>query len=1545
MNKKVAFISILFLWVQLLFSQTTYYSKSAGNLNVVGTWGTNADGTGAAPANFTTAGCTYIIVNNASPTIAANWTISGAGSVLQVGDGTQTISFSVPSPRALVATVNVMSNSTLTSISGSTISSCTISVANNAFLVIQSAANPALGTLATGSTVTYSRAAAQTIVNATYHNLALGGTGNKTLANVSNTYVTNVLTIGSGLSLVLNANNTIALILNGTLTGAGTIAGGANSNLTIGGSGTLGTIIPAASPLTLNTLIVNRSGPGTITLGGNVTVSTTGTITNGIIDLNGHTLILNGALTLPASSANGTITGSSTSNLSIGATAITNNILNFTSGSQALNNFTLNSTGQILKFGNDLTVAGTFIHTAGILDLNGTSLSISGPTTFAISTKGTISGSATSSLLLSSSTITDSLFMTAGAQTLNNFTLNSAVAAVRTLNLGTSITVNGTFTQTKGIIKLNGHILTLNGPAVFPTASTQGTITGTVASDLIINATAVSNSLFFTAGGQTLRNFTLNCPGQTVALGSALTVSGTYSQTNGILNINGKTFTLSGIIIFPASSTNGTISGSSTSNLLITGTSITNNLYMTSGSQTLNNFTFNSTGQTLNLGSDVSASGTFTHTNGILNLNGNSLSLSGPTTFAISTKGTISGSSTSSLLLSSTTITDSLFMTAGAQTLNNFTLNSAIAAVRTLNLGTSLAINGSFTHTKGIIKLNGHVLTLSGPVVFSTASAQGTITGSNTSDLIINATASSNSLFFTAGGQSLRNFTVNCSGQTVKLGSALTVATGFTHTSGILDLNGQTLTLNGTVIFPSSAANGSFSGSAASSLSFGGAGAYTNSMYMTQSGTANYLNNFTLNRAAQTLTLGNTLNLYGTLTPTAGTFASAGNLVLIATSYSVTGRIATIGATGSVTGNVTVQSYAKSGNTGWTTMGSAGISGRTFADWNDNFAITCLNCPDGYMSNFGSVQWYDETVGGTYSNTSRYKEITNITDALTIGKGFWVYLGNGTTTTTDVVMDVTGPVNQGNFAFNLTETNSGGGTQATDHGYNLIANPYPSPIQWSLLRAGGGNPNVANAIYVYNPDLSGYASYVGGVSSPAVGSGGIGNFIPAGQAFYVKANAAAITMTAKETNKGASSQALLKMSNNQQVTSTSTPMVLRLQASGLSMQFETALYFDPGATTAYEDEYDAAYIGVDFGHLGIATSLVGKDYAINGLPPLITNFSIPVKVTTGTTGTYQIAATDFQNLPGGTCIFLHDNYTGLNQDLKSGPYSCTVSDTETVARFVLNLNINNNLSVTSSINNPSCSSTPNGSIIANVSGSAGPWNYYWKDANNNIIKTSLNLLTSDTLSNIAGGNYAVDVTTAGTCDNGTQSFTLQGISSAASSFNPSSNSVILLQDTVSVLFTNTSSNANTYWWDFGDGNGSSDTNTVSYYASQGDYTVTLTAYNALCGDSSVSTQVITVLDSASITGIVTQAAAAADKKMFIAKDAGGYFVQFNYNTKTNAVISVENVLGEKVVSDLHEKNVLDGKVYIPLGNTENKILILSVVTEAGEKTFCKVLNY
>ncbi|MBU3660286.1 MAG: hypothetical protein FGM14_10470 [Flavobacteriales bacterium] len=104
-----------------------FYSKSTGNLDVLTNWGSNTDGTGVAPANFTSNNVTYNIRNNAAPTIGAAWTVSGTGSKIIVGDGTNACTLTLPSGTAIY-------NSVATDVS------------NNATVKFQNATAPTFGT-------------------------------------------------------------------------------------------------------------------------------------------------------------------------------------------------------------------------------------------------------------------------------------------------------------------------------------------------------------------------------------------------------------------------------------------------------------------------------------------------------------------------------------------------------------------------------------------------------------------------------------------------------------------------------------------------------------------------------------------------------------------------------------------------------------------------------------------------------------------------------------------------------------------------------------------------------------------------------------------------------------------------------------------------------------------------------------------------------------------------------------------------------------------------------------------------------------------------------------------------------------------------------------------------------------------------------------------------------------------------------------------------------------------------------------------------------
>ena len=62
-------------------SAADYYSKSTGNLDATATWGTNTDGSGTAPADFTTASQTFHIANsNPGSFSGSTWTVSGTSS-------------------------------------------------------------------------------------------------------------------------------------------------------------------------------------------------------------------------------------------------------------------------------------------------------------------------------------------------------------------------------------------------------------------------------------------------------------------------------------------------------------------------------------------------------------------------------------------------------------------------------------------------------------------------------------------------------------------------------------------------------------------------------------------------------------------------------------------------------------------------------------------------------------------------------------------------------------------------------------------------------------------------------------------------------------------------------------------------------------------------------------------------------------------------------------------------------------------------------------------------------------------------------------------------------------------------------------------------------------------------------------------------------------------------------------------------------------------------------------------------------------------------
>lgn len=400
----------------------------------------------------------------------------------------------------------------------------------------------------------------------------------------------------------------------------------------------------------------------------------------------------------------------------------------------------------------------------------------------------------------------------------------------------------------------------------------------------------------------------------------------------------------------------------------------------------------------------------------------------------------------------------------------------------------------------------------------------------------------------------------------------------------------------------------------------------------------------------------------------------------------------------------------------------------------------------------------------------------------------------------------------------------------------------------------------------------------------------------------------------------------------------STPlMLLRLEATGQSMSNETVVYFDSSGTMSYNYLYDAPSLGVSPGYLNIITRLDSIDFQIKCLPPIEGQVSVPVKVVTGVSGAYQIYINGLQNLPGGACITLYDNLTNNSFDLRQGAYSCNISDTESVARFQLNISVVS-IPVFGNQLNPTCKNSNNGFITANSTGGNMFYNYYWKDSLNNIIKTSLHKNGPDTLFNLNPGFYKVDIGIDSTCNNGTNVFILQSTMPPMALYTTIADTLLL--DNTGIQFTNASINAGNFWWDFGDGGGTNDTNALYNYSSPGTYTVTLSAFGSVCTDTSTYFKSITIVDSP----LAIEKNTMKSNHLTIGRDVNGYYVQFNYATAVNAVISVSDLLGQKVCNDSKVDRVMNEKVSLNIIDNVSGALIISAVSTANESAHLKIIK-
>jgi hypothetical protein len=462
------------------------------------------------------------------------------------------------------------------------------------------------------------------------------------------------------------------------------------------------------------------------------------------------------------------------------------------------------------------------------------------------------------------------------------------------------------------------------------------------------------------------------------------------------------------------------------------------------------------------------------------------------------------------------------------------------------------------------------------------------------------------------------------------------------------------------------------------------------------------------------LTLNGSTDLYDVLTIQGGSNVNTnGVLSLRSSGASKSGSIAALND-GNLTGAITYERTVTSSNNGWLTIG-APFSDATIGQWNDDFVTTGFVGADFPNHSFVSIRTYNEAAA---TGTNAFVPVLNSSDPIIPGLGYYVYANSGT-----YVFDVTGSPIIGEFDLPIFFTGTG---DPISDGTNVLSNPYPSNVNWDA-QDGWVKENVLGAIYVWDVSLNQFRTYSNGY-----GVNGGSPLIRSGEAFWIQSYAENPVLTINENAKVAETTSPVNTTNE----------FLKLRISGLGLGDEMIIALAEGASTNFDTAFDAYKYYSSTSVTSIASrSTDDVTLAINHIPYSDEALAVPIILTSTQTGAVVLT---LQNVPNITdrCMYIEDLNTGLIYP---------VAETETIEffteivsqapRFLFHVTPPIKAEPTAAV----CNATATGSIAIDGVG-AGPWSYFWLDAEGIVIGSEVSTDQEFLVNGLTAGWYTINVT-------------------------------------------------------------------------------------------------------------------------------------------------------------------------------------------------------
>ena len=1056
----------------------------------------------------------------------------------------------------------------------------------------------------------------------------------------------------SGASIITSAPNTSAsynVTYNGTLTTGLELPGSSTAlnDLTITGDVTLdkaitvnGTLTTASGTFDANTIDISIAGSSWVASGGTFTINAANTVT------------FTGNTTLSGSSIGGTQFGNLT--IASGATLVApaanlnvsgtwSNQGTFTAGSGTITfngaNQNIDPAGQPF---NNVTFAGTGTKTLqGALDANGT-LTISSTLDVGANQSINVAGSWVNSgtFVPNSGTVafdgTDQT-ITSNAQPFYNLTLSTS----GTKTLGDALDVNGALTIDSGVtLDVGTSAYAINIAGGWTNNGTFNERTGTVTFD---GTTGI-------AGSTTTDFYNVTIAGTLTATAATTNVAGNWLYSSGTFNNNGGTINFNG-----GANQSITSGGQTFNNVIISGLNnktLQDNIDI-NGNLTLNAGTLDvGTNNQINLAGnfDASGGGGFTAGTGLVILDGTTQSVDGGgVTFNdlqlnASTTVTFAGSldltsdwlaQAGSAFSGASTVS---FVGSGAHSItsdggsfNNLT----IAGTGTTTLQDALDVNGNLT-ISATLNVGANAVTVAG----NWDSGSGTFTpGSGT------VTLDGGAQNITSGANSFNDIVLAGTGSKT-LQDAFDVNGSLTISSALDVGTSQPVTIAGDWTN-----NGTFT-AASGKVTFDGGG--TSNVLGTGTTVFNDIDvTGTTNVEIET-----THNLTGTLTlvDAASAFdadgsGNAGVFTLVSSNDNpaTDGRIAALPTPANFTGDVTVQRYMSAEGGIWRYI-TTPVSGLTVADWQNEFPITgsFTGADDLGGANNPSLYIYDETnTGIADSGWVAYPSTAN-TEAISPGVGYSAFMrASGG----QITINQRGPVNKGNFNFSVSYTVGQG---ASDDGWNLLGNPYPSSLDWDQLWTNGAT-NVSSTMHIRDNSSGVYATYNASTNS---GTNGGTQYIAQGQSFWVQTNGSSPSLAATESMKGTGTHEFFRLAPPENY--------FRITLFNGTDRDETLIHFFEDALPG-EDKYDA--FKLKNGIFNLSTIMGDSaDMVIQAIPKTGCDQQLKLNVYNISTGSYTLDFSELDSFTENIMVYLQDNFTGT-YNLVSNGYSYPFTITTDSASF------------------------------------------------------------------------------------------------------------------------------------------------------------------------------------------------------------------------------------------------------------------------------------